>query len=103
MANLRVGAWYTPIEVEGKPCNGGPAEPTARVRFGPFELNVRTAELHKGDTRIRLQDQPFQILLMLLDRPGELVLREEIRNRLWPSDTVVEFDHGINAAVTWRV
>ena len=69
------------------------------IRFSPFELDVRAAELRKGGTRIRLQDQPLQILLLLLARPGEVVLREEIRNRLWPSDTVVEFDQGINAAV----
>jgi dienelactone hydrolase len=60
---------------------------------------VRSAELRKHGLRIRLQDQPFQILRMLLERPGEVVLREEIRSQLWPNDTVVEFDHSINAAV----
>jgi eukaryotic-like serine/threonine-protein kinase len=69
------------------------------VRFGPFELDLRSAELRKNDLRIRLQDQPFQILVALLERPGEVVLREEIRKKLWPDDTVVEFDHSINAAV----
>jgi DNA-binding winged helix-turn-helix (wHTH) protein/formylglycine-generating enzyme required for sulfatase activity/cephalosporin-C deacetylase-like acetyl esterase len=71
----------------------------SRVRFGPFELNVRVAELRQGDTRVRLPEQPFQILLMLLERRGDLVSRDEIRARLWPDATVVEFDHSINAAV----
>jgi DNA-binding winged helix-turn-helix (wHTH) protein len=69
------------------------------IRFGPFELDLRAGELRKGDARIRLPDQPFQVLLMLLERPGDVVLREEIRNKLWPGSTVVEFDHSINAAV----
>src|SRR5437016_1369763 len=70
-----------------------------RVRFGPFELDCRAGELRKHDLKIRLQEQPFQILLVLLEQPGEVVLREEIRKRLWPNDTVVEFDHSINAAI----
>jgi DNA-binding winged helix-turn-helix (wHTH) protein len=69
------------------------------VRFGEFELDARAGELRSGGERIRLQEQPFRILLMLLERPGEVVLREEIRKRLWPNDTVVEISHGINAAV----
>jgi eukaryotic-like serine/threonine-protein kinase len=67
--------------------------------FGDFELDVRARELRKHGLRIRLQDQSFQILLMLLDRPGEVVLREEIRQKLWPNNTIVEFDHSINAAI----
>jgi eukaryotic-like serine/threonine-protein kinase len=73
--------------------------PSRNIRFGPFELDVRSAELRKGGTRVRLADQPFQILLMLLERPGDLISREEIRSKLWPGTTVVEFDHSINAAV----
>ena len=73
---------------------------SSNIRFGPFELDVRTAELRKHGSRIRLQDQPFQILRMLLDRPGVVVTRDEIRGRLWPDNTVVEFDHSINAAIT---
>src|SRR5208283_1716909 len=69
------------------------------VRFGPFELNVRAGELRKHGIRIKLREQPVQILVLLLERPGEVVLREEIRLRLWPNDTIVEFDHGINAAI----
>ena len=73
---------------------------TARLlAFGDFELEVRAGELRKHGLRIRLQDQSFQILLMLLDRPGEVVLREEIRQKLWPNNTIVEFDHSINAAI----
>ena len=72
----------------------------ARIfRFGDFELHVRAAEVRRGGERIRLQEQPYRILLMMLEHPGEVVLREEIRKRLWPNDTVVEISHGINAAV----
>jgi DNA-binding winged helix-turn-helix (wHTH) protein len=72
----------------------------ARIfRFGDFELHVRAAELWRTGQRVRLQEQPYRILLMLLEHPGEVVLREEIRRRLWPNDTVVEVSHGINAAV----
>ena len=72
---------------------------TERIRFGDFELDPRAGELLRGKVRIRLQEQPLQILLMLLDKPGELVTRDEIRNRLWPNDTVVEFDHSIGTAI----
>ena len=78
---------------------GGSAEPTSNVRFGRFEFDPRRGELRKEGRRIRLQEQPFQILRILLESPGEVVSREEIRKRLWPDDTVVEFDHSINAAV----
>ncbi len=84
---------------EEKPGTSRSAPTPSILRFGPYELDLRSAELRKNDLSIRLQDQPFQILVALLERPGELVLREEIRNKLWPDDTVVEFDHSINAAV----
>src|SRR6266480_7429219 len=68
--------------------------------FEGFELDVRSAELRKPNgTTIRLSEQPLRILIALLERPGELVLREDLRKRLWPNDTVVEFEHSINAAV----
>jgi DNA-binding winged helix-turn-helix (wHTH) protein len=73
--------------------------PLRRVRFAAFELDVRSGELRKHGVRIRLQEQPFQVLLMLLERPGEVVLREEIRKRLWPNDTIVEFAPSINNAI----
>ena len=76
------------------------AAPSANaVGFGPFRLDLNAGELHKDGHRIRLQEQPFQILKMLLERPGEVVTREAIRQKLWPNDTIVEFDHSINAAI----
>ena len=74
--------------------------PIARLaRFGSFELDLATGELRKGGVRIKLQEQPFQVLIALLERPGEVVTREELRERLWPGDTFVEFDDGLNTAV----
>src|SRR6202453_3166074 len=70
-----------------------------RVRFGDFELDLRTGELHQGEGTRALQQQPFQVLLMLVDRGGEIATREEIRKKLWPNDTVVEFDQSINAVI----
>jgi serine/threonine protein kinase/DNA-binding winged helix-turn-helix (wHTH) protein/tetratricopeptide (TPR) repeat protein len=70
-----------------------------RLRFGAFELDRMAGELRKGRATIRLQEQPFQILLMLLDNGGKVVSREEIKKRLWPNDTVVEFDHSIHTAI----
>jgi len=69
------------------------------IRFGPFELDIRAGELRKQGIRIRLQEQPFQVLTMLLKNPGQVVTREELRTRLWPADTFVDFDHGLNKAV----
>ncbi len=76
-------------------------EPEAKqvIRFGTFEVDPRTGELRKSGLQVRLQDQPFQVLLALLARPGEVVTREELRAKLWPADTFVDFDHGLNAAV----
>ena len=70
-----------------------------RVRFGVFEVDPRAGELRKHGVRLRLQEQPFQVLAMLLERPGETVTREELRNRLWTAETFVDFDHGVNKAV----
>jgi serine/threonine protein kinase/Tol biopolymer transport system component len=70
-----------------------------RVRFGVFELDLKAGELHKRGRVVLLQEQPFQILLMLVEHRGELATREEIRRKLWPNDTVVEFDHAINTAI----
>jgi DNA-binding winged helix-turn-helix (wHTH) protein len=69
------------------------------TRFGPFEADLQTQELRKQGARLRLPGQSFQILKMLLERPGELVTREELRTTLWPSDTFVDFEHGLNAGV----
>ena len=69
-------------------------------RFGIFELDASTGELRKdGKSRPRLQGQPLEVLLHLLDRPGEVVTREELRMRLWPADTFVDYDHSLNTAV----
>ena len=70
-----------------------------RVRLGEFELNVESGELSGNGTRVRLQIQSFELLKALLERPGQMVSREELRQRLWPSDTFVDFEHGLNAAV----
>src|SRR6185312_6060616 len=69
------------------------------IRFEQFEVNLRSGELCKDGERIRLPEQSFQILAMLLAQPGEVVLRAEIRKKLWPNDTIVEFENSINAAV----
>lgn len=69
------------------------------IRFGLFEVDCRSGELRKRGHKLKLPHQSFQILAMLLERPGEVVTREEIQKRLWPGDTVVEFEHSINAAI----
>src|ERR687898_34411 len=69
------------------------------VRFGVFELDVHSGDLRKRGVRVNLPDQPLQVLTALLERPGELVTRDELRQRLWPIDTFVDFEHGLNAAV----
>jgi TolB-like protein/DNA-binding winged helix-turn-helix (wHTH) protein len=68
-------------------------------RFGPFEADVEAGELRRDGARVSLQEQPFQVLAALLDRPGELVWREDLRQQVWPEDTFVEFDHALNTAV----
>jgi len=70
-----------------------------RLRFGVFEADLRNGELTKEGKRLRLQEQPFRLLALLLERPGELVTREEVRQRLWPQ-TIVDFDHGLNKAIS---
>src|SRR3989441_11117751 len=78
--------------MESRPSN-------AVVRFGTFELHGQAGELLKDGIRIRLQEQPLQILQILLEEPGQVVTREQLRQRIWPSDTFVDFDHGINNAI----
>lgn len=70
-----------------------------RARFGPYEVDLHTHELWKHGTRLKLVGQPFEILAVLVRRPGQLVTREELRSQLWPGDTFVDFNHGLNAAV----
>ena len=69
------------------------------VRFGTFEVDVRAGELRKQGVRIKLQEQPFHVLAVLLQRPGEVVTREELRNQNWPADTFVDFDNSLNTAI----
>lgn len=76
-----------------------PDQPSPFVRFAQFEVRFRAGELRKDGRRIRLQEQPFQVLTMLLERPGDMVTRAELQQKLWPADTFVDFDHGLNSAV----
>jgi cholera toxin transcriptional activator len=69
------------------------------ARFGVFELDLAAGELRKNGAKLRLQEQPFQVLALLLGRAGEVVTREELREKLWPADTFVDFDHSLNTAV----
>ena len=69
------------------------------ARFGVFEIDLNAGELRKGGVKLRLQGQPFQVLALLLERAGDVVTREELRQKLWPSDTFVDFDHSVNTAI----
>src|SRR5262249_50314293 len=85
----------TPIsEDRGSPRPNG--EP---IRFGAFELELRTCEVRKGSRPIKIVGQPYAVLVTLVERPGEIITREELQQKLWPSDTFVDFEHGLNAAV----
>src|SRR5579863_8275884 len=78
----------------------GPASPPPHViRFGVFEFDLRSGELQKQGRKIRLEGQPVQVLICLLENPGELVTRETLHQRLWPADTFVNFEQGLNASV----
>ncbi|PYX32203.1 MAG: hypothetical protein DMG77_04000 [Acidobacteria bacterium] len=70
------------------------------VRFGIFEADLQTGELHKNGVKVPLQGQPFQVCAILLKHSGELVTREELRQQVWPEDTFVDFDHALNTAIT---
>src|SRR6201987_1667896 len=69
------------------------------VRFGAYHVDLRTGELRKHGHKVRLAGRPFQILAMLLEQPGELLTRKELQSKLWPADTFVDFEHGVNAAM----
>jgi DNA-binding winged helix-turn-helix (wHTH) protein len=71
----------------------------SKIQFGVYEADLCTGELRKQGRKIRLTGRPFQILAMLLERPGELLTRDEIRSSLWPADTFVDFEHGMNSAI----
>jgi TolB-like protein/DNA-binding winged helix-turn-helix (wHTH) protein len=84
--------------VPGDANGGDPGRNASRARFGTFELDLRTLELRREGTRIKLQDQPLRLLTILIQRPGEVVTREELRQQLW-AEEFVDFDHGLNTAV----
>jgi DNA-binding winged helix-turn-helix (wHTH) protein len=69
------------------------------IRFGIFDVDFRAGELRRRGVKVKLQEQPLQILQILLERPGEVVTREELQQRIWPADTFVDFDHGLNNAI----
>jgi DNA-binding winged helix-turn-helix (wHTH) protein len=75
------------------------SRPALRYRFGVFEADAATGELRRKGLRVKLHSQPFQVLLLLLERPGELLTREEIASALWPDGAFVDFDHGLNSAI----
>src|SRR5450755_2333037 len=74
-------------------------QPARTIRFDVFEVDLHAGQLRKHGLRIRLQDQPFAVLALMLERSGEAITREEFRHKLWPSDTFVDFDHGLNNAI----
>ncbi len=76
-----------------------PSASLRTVRFGVFEFDPRAGELRKQGTKLKLQGQPIEILALLLEHPGEVITREELRKKLWPADTYVDFEHSLNAAV----
>src|SRR5271165_6019931 len=77
----------------------GKASTATRYRFGPFELNTGEGLLARNGARVKVQDLPYRLLVMLLERPGEIVTREEVRQRLWPENTFVEFDNSLGVAI----
>src|SRR5580658_5945660 len=74
-------------------------QPAPRYRFGIFEVDAATGELRRQGLRVKLNTQPFQVLLMLLERPGQLLTRDEISRELWPDGTFVDYEHGVNSAI----
>jgi DNA-binding winged helix-turn-helix (wHTH) protein len=73
--------------------------PDSRLRFDAYNVDLRTGEVRKYGRKVRLAGRPFQILALLLEQPGELLTRKELQARLWPADTFVDFEHGVNAAI----
>src|SRR5215471_4282701 len=89
------------LKLQNSPLVGSPTsnDVSPTRRFGVFELDLREGELRRNGIKVKLQEQPFQVLAELVERPGQVVTREDLRNRLWPADTYVDFDHGLNAAI----
>src|SRR5262249_3413986 len=84
--------------VRAHPVMESPAD-SRKVHFDAFTVDLRAGEVQKRGIRLRVQDQPFRVLAFLLERPGDVVTREELRQRLWPADTFVDFDTGLNSAI----
>jgi DNA-binding winged helix-turn-helix (wHTH) protein len=93
----QISIGYTGLKAMTEDSTGPQSAP--RYRFGVFELDAATGELRRQGLRVKLNTQPFQVLLMLLDRPGQLLTREEISRELWPDGTFVDYEHGVNSAV----
>ena len=85
--------------VQGRPVSESPGPALRVIRFGAFALDLHAGELRKGGVRLSLPAQSFHVLALLVERPGDLVTREELRQRLWPAGTFVDFEHGLNAVV----
>jgi DNA-binding winged helix-turn-helix (wHTH) protein len=96
-AQLIPGPFVVYIEIKAPMSQPAPAP--AILRFDVYALDLRAGEFYKNGRKIKLQEQPFQILAMLLEHPGEVVTREEMRQRLWPGDTFVDFEHSLNTAI----
>jgi DNA-binding winged helix-turn-helix (wHTH) protein len=95
--SLQISIGYTDLKAMTEESNG--PQPAPRYRFGVFEVDAATGELRRQGLRVKLNSQPFQVLLMLLDRPGQLLTREEISRELWPDGTFVDYEHGVNSAI----
>src|SRR5271156_7185533 len=96
MASREGGATMLNSPINGEP----PVQNGSRtIRFGAFEADLHSGEVRKSGNRIKLQDQPFKVLEILLERPGNLVTREELQTRIWPEETYGDFDHAVNVAV----
>src|SRR6266536_5128375 len=91
------------LGINSRPISGGKMSEArfaeAMVCFDVFQIDLRAGELCREGRRVKLQEQPFRVLFLLVERAGEVVTREELRERLWPADTFVDFDHGLNSAV----
>src|SRR5579863_97924 len=91
--------WYTSRRVLGVVVVASPSNGHSRLAFGLFEADPSSGQLYRRGRRIPLQEQPFRILAMLLERPGAVITREEVRKQLWPDGTFVDFDDGLDTAV----
>src|SRR6202046_3226755 len=96
---FRYARWYTRARLRFWLAMPENHQPHGRLRFGVLYLDLRAGELYKHGLRVRIQEQPLQVLAVLLEHPGEVVTREVLQKKLWPADTFVDFDHGLNKAI----